>query len=138
MRTDFRPHGLAAFYAVLPLLLVSLSFRPVYAQEEDDWGDEESLPIQIHAFGEAALGVRVVDDPTMADDFVLAEARFRLDISHYGDRADLLFKGDVVADAAVGDVEIDIRQVLITLRAAKWLDVRLGRQVLQVQLVHRA
>jgi hypothetical protein len=114
----------------LPVFLVSLSFRPVRAQEEDDWGDEESLPIEIHGFGEAALGVRVVDDPTMADDFVLAEARFRLDLAHYSDRADLLFKGDLVADAAAGEVEIDIRQVLIALRAAKWLDMRLGRQVL--------
>ncbi len=130
MRTDFRPHGPAAFYVVLPVLLVFLTLRLAHAQEENAWGDEESLPIQFHGFGEAALGVRVADDPTMADDFVLAEARFRLDLSHYSDRADLLFKGDLVADAVAGDVEIDIRQLLIALRAAKWLDVRLGRQVL--------
>ncbi len=76
---------------VLPVLLVSLTCRPAHAQEEDDWDDEESLPIEIHGFGEAALGVRVADDPTIADDFVLAEARFRLDLSHYSDRADLQF-----------------------------------------------
>lgn len=94
---------------VLSVLLVSLTFRPAHAQEEDDWGDEESLPVEIHGFGEVGLGVRVADDPTIADDFVLAEGRFRLDLSHYSDRADLLFKGDLVVDAVAGEVEIDIR-----------------------------
>ena len=120
----------AAVYVVFPVLLASLTLRPAHAQEEDDWGDEGPPPIEIHGFGEAALGVRVADDPTMTDDFVLAEARFRLDLSHYSDRVDLLFKGDLVVDAVVGEVEIDLRHVLVSLRAANWLDVRLGRQVL--------
>jgi hypothetical protein len=130
VKPDFHPHRPAAFCVILAALLLFSSSQPADAQEEDDWGDEESLPIEIHGFGEAALGVRVTDDTTIADDFVLTEARFRLDVSHYSDRADLLFKGDLVADAVAGDMEIDIRQVLIALRAAKWLDVRLGRQVL--------
>ena len=115
---------------ILPALLLFSSPQLAHAQEEDDWVDEKSLPVKIHGFGEAALGVRVVDDPTIADDFVLAEARFRLDLSHYSDRADVLFKGDLVADAVTGDVEIDIRQALVALRVAEWFDVRLGRQVL--------
>jgi hypothetical protein len=104
----------------------------VQAQEDDwdDWGDEGPLPVEIHGFAEAAAGGRVVADPASPDDLLLNEARFRLDLAHYGDRADMLFKGDFLADGVLSDVEIDIRQVMIVLRAAHWLDVRAGRQVL--------
>ncbi len=88
------------------------------------------MPVEIHGFAEAAVGVRVVDDPAIADDFVLAEVRPRLDVSYFSDPADLLFKGDLVADAVTGNLEVDIRQALVALRAAEWLDIRAGRQVL--------
>ncbi len=91
-------------------------------------GDE--LPVEIHGLVESATASRVTDDPIQTDDFVLGEVRFRLDLSHYGDRSDLSFKGDLTADALSDEVEIDIRQAAITLRAAEWLDVRAGRQVL--------
>lgn len=94
---------------------------------QEDW---EDLPVEIHGFAEAAAASRVTGDPLQPDDFILAEARFRLDLSHYADRAQLSFKGDLTADAIRDEVEIDIRQALITLRATEWLDVRAGRQVL--------
>jgi hypothetical protein len=72
----------------------------------------------------------VVDDAAQPDDILLGEARFRLDLAHYGDRADLFFKGDFVADDVAGDTYVDIRQAAILLRATRWLDVRAGRQVL--------
>ena len=99
--------------------------RTVLAQ--DDW---DEAPVEIHGFLEAAGAARVVSDPVQPDDFVLGEARFRLDLSHYGDRASLTFKGDFIADAITDEVEIDIRQASITLRLADWLDARVGRQVL--------
>jgi hypothetical protein len=102
------------------------------AQEDDwdDWGDEGSLPIEIHGFVEAAVGGRVVSDPASPDDLLLNEARFRLDLAHYGDRADMLFKSDFLADGIDSEAVIDIRQALLLIRAARWLDVRAGRQVL--------
>ena len=102
---------------------------PAHAQE-DDWDDEKALPVEIHGFAEAAVGVRVTEDPIQPGDFVLNEARFRLDVSRYSDRADVVFKGDLLADGLSRDVEIDIRQALVTLHAAEWLDVRAGRQIL--------
>jgi hypothetical protein len=87
-------------------------------------------PVEIHGFGEAAVASRFLANPTISDDFVLTEARFRLDLSHYTDLAELSFKGDLVADDVIDDVVIDIRQAVITLHASSWLDVRAGRQVL--------
>jgi len=102
------------------------------AQDEDwdDWGDEGALPVEIHGFAEAAVGGRVVNDPASPDDLLLNEARFRLDLAHYGNRADMLFKSDFLADGVMDEMLIDIRQALLILRAARWLDVRAGRQVL--------
>lgn len=132
MKRDPRRRRPAALCAAAGFLFLVLGPPPAHSQEEqqDEWGDEEALPIEIHGFGEVAVGVRATDDPTQADDFVLADARVRLDVSHYGDRADFLFKGDLVADGATEDVEIDVRQALVTLRAADRLSVRAGRQVL--------
>ncbi|MCK5711108.1 MAG: hypothetical protein KAI25_00160, partial [Hyphomicrobiaceae bacterium] len=87
-------------------------------------------PVEIHGFGELAVASRFLADPVISDDFVLAEARFRLDLSHYTDLAELSFKVDLVADDVIDDVVIDIRQAVITLHASSWLDVRAGRQVL--------
>lgn len=121
---------------LVAILLVGLGASvvvgPALAQDDDwdDWGDEDSLPVEIHGFAEAAAGGRVVDDPTNSNDLLLNEARFRLDLARYGDRADMLFKGDFLADGVVNDVAIDIRQAMLILRAARWLDVRAGRQVL--------
>ncbi len=87
-------------------------------------------PVEIHGFGEAAVAGRFLENPVIADDFALAEARFRLDVSHFTDFAELSFKGDLIADDVIGDVEIDIRQAVITMHLSQWLDVRAGRQVL--------
>jgi len=105
---------------------------PASAQDDDwdDWGDEGSLPVEIHGFAEAAVGGRVVNDPASPNDLLLNEARFRLDLAHYGERADALFKVDFLGDGVVDEALIDIRQALLALRATRWLDVRAGRQVL--------
>jgi hypothetical protein len=87
-------------------------------------------PVETHGFAEVAVASRLLEDPVISDDFVLAEARFRLDLSHFTDLAEFSFKGDLVADDVIDDVVIDIRQAAITLRVSQWSDVRAGRQVL--------
>lgn len=86
--------------------------------------------VEIHGFAEVGAAARVVDDPLQPGDFLLSEARFQLDLAHYGERAELAFKGDLTSDGVLDEVDIDIRQAVIALRAADWLDVRAGRQVL--------
>ena len=97
--------------------------------EEDDW-DKNALPVEIHGFAEGALARRVKEDPVQSDDFLLGEARFRLDLSYFSDRVDLAFKGDLIADAVADEIDGDVRLATVTLRALDWLDIRAGRQVL--------
>jgi len=118
------------FAILITLLLASIRTSQAQVETQDQWDEEDTLPVEIHGFVEGAFSARVMKDPTQTNDFVLGEVRFRLDLSHYSDRSELAFKGDFVSDGITDDVEIDIRQAMITLRASSWLDVRAGRQVL--------
>ena len=112
-------------------LAIVLAAAPALAQDDwdDDWDDEDTLPVEIHGYVEGAGSARVVDDPTTEDDFVLGEARFRLDLSHYADRAQLSFKGDFISDAVTRETRIDIRRAWLSLEAGT-TDLRVGRQIL--------
>jgi hypothetical protein len=119
--------------AVAALLagVATIAAGDALAQDDwDDWGDEDALPVEIHGFAEYGVGGRVVSDPTQPNDFLLNEARFRLDLAHYRDRAELYFKGDFLADGVIDDTDIDIRRAAVLLRLTTWLDVVAGRQVL--------
>ena len=119
--------------SVVAIVLGTLLVAPhVYAQDDwdDDWEEDKVAPVELHGFVEAAGSSRIVDDPQANDDFLLGEARFRLDLSHYGDRSEMSFKGDLVHNAVRDDSFLDIRQAWIGLRSGTAVDWRLGRQVL--------
>ena len=97
------------------------------AMAQDEWND---VPLEIHGFTEAAFGSRVTADPLQPNDFLLGEVRFRLDLSHFSDAAWMSVKTDLIADGISESVDIDIREALVALPVAEWLDVRAGRQVL--------
>jgi len=97
------------------------------AMAQDEW---DGVPLEIHGFAEAAFGSRVTTDPLQPNDFLLSEVRFRLDLSHFSDAAWMSVKTDLIADGISESVEIDIREALIDLSMAPWLDMRAGRQVL--------
>lgn len=110
--------GAAVVAGALAALVVA---TPAAAQDSD---------LEIHGFVDFGAGTRVQDDPLQPDDLLLNEARFRLDLLHYGDRAELALKADLTADGLTDEVEVDIRQAVVMVRASDWLDVRAGRQVL--------
>ncbi len=117
------------------LLFVLLLCGPTlaFAQDDDwgdDWGDEDVQAVEIHGLVEVGVGSRVVADDAQPGDVLMNEARFRLSLSHFTDRAEFSFKGDALADAVTGDVELDIRQALVTLQPSSSLVLRLGRQVM--------
>jgi hypothetical protein len=114
------------------LLVGSAGGTTAWAQDDwdDDWEEEVVVPIEIHGFLESAGSARIVNDPTASDDYLLGEARFRLDLSHFGERSELSFKGDFIHDVITDETLIDIRQAWVALRTGKSLDWRLGRQVL--------
>lgn len=86
--------------------------------------------VELHGVAEVAVASRFLANPVISDDLLLSEARFRLDLTHFGDVAEFAFKGDFVADDITDGVELDIRQAIVTVQAAPWLDLRVGRQVL--------
>jgi hypothetical protein len=90
----------------------------------------QDLGVDLHGFAEFATGARVRDDPLQEDDILLNEARFRLELEHFTDRAEFAFKSDFTADGLTEEVDVDVRQAVIVVRASDWLDVRAGRQVL--------
>ncbi len=110
--------------------LSSIALTSAQDDWDDDWDDEELPSLTMHGFAEAALGLRSVEDPVQPDDVLLSEVRFRLELAQSIDEADLRLKADFNADEVGDHVDIDIRQALITLRAASWLDIRAGRQIL--------
>jgi hypothetical protein len=106
------------------------SLAPARVGAQDDWGDEAGS-VEVHGFAEAGGAGRLQDDPTLpAERFVMNETRFRLDLAHYAEEAEFHFKGDFLSDALGEGVIIDVRQMTAQWRAADWLDVRIGRQVL--------
>jgi len=86
--------------------------------------------VELHGFADFGAAARVVEDPLQPDDVLLGEARFQLDLAHYGERAEMAVKVDFVADGVTDRVDVDVRQATITGRATDWLDVHAGRQVL--------
>ncbi len=119
--------------AVLAVLLVTTPLTtPVLGQDDwgdDDWG-EESHAIPIHGYVEAAGGARLQDDATQSRGATLGEARFRFDLAHYSDKAEVSVKADLLNDALLGATDVDLRMAWLLFRAGDWLDVRAGRQVL--------
>ena len=124
---------------LLPLLLALVAL-PAAAQPDDDWDDDSwgdddgweeaaAPPVEIHGFAEGALSARVVANSHQPGDFLLDEARFRLDVARYADRADVQVKADALADALTGGVAWDVRQALVTLRPGGAVTLRAGRQV---------
>lgn len=105
----------------LALVAAAFAAGPVRAQYPD---------VELHGFVDVGAAARVVDDPLQPDDYVLSEARLQLDVAHYGEIAEVSFKGDITSDGVTDDVDIDVRQAVVAVRAADWLDVRAGRQVL--------
>ena len=96
-------------------------FSPAAAQDQG---------VEIHGFAEFGAAARVRHDPIQPDDILMSEARFRLELAHFTDRAEFAFKSDFTADGLTGVVELDVRQAAIILTPTSWLDVEAGRQIL--------
>jgi hypothetical protein len=127
----------AAKLILTPVFVLALAvcWGPAWGQASgddwaDDWEDESSSPVEIHGFAEAAVSGRYTEDPSQPHELLANEARFRLDLAHYGDKAEFYFKGDFLSDELTGDVDIDVRQAVISVRLSGWLDVRAGEQIL--------
>ncbi len=96
--------------------------------------DERKAPFDVHGFLLGAGAVRTTGvQPKGGDsDFVLGEARLRLDVSAMRQRkiGDLMLqvKGDIYYDAVADEVDLDLREAYAEYTRGP-LDLRLGRQI---------
>ena len=122
--------GVTVLAAALVLALAATGARAQDdADWEDDWGDEAPA-VEVHGFAEWAAAARTGEDAAAATDFPLAEARFRLELVHAGDRSNVRFKADFTRDDVLGTDGLDVREAALQARVTDWLDLRVGRQVL--------
>lgn len=95
--------------------------------------DDQKLPFRVHGFVLGNYAARTGGDhPPEADNdrLLLADTRLRLEVSGETTKGSLsfLFKGDVLHDAVVNEIDGVVREAFIGLSRA-WLDLRAGRQV---------
>lgn len=101
--------------------------------------DEELLPlrerleeagIEYQGFFSVRQNIKVVDDPYHDKAFSLSEVRLQLDTDYYRDRTQWKLKSDLVLDPYTEKVRLNIREANTTITVAKWIDFKLGRQIL--------
>lgn len=88
----------------------------------------EELPFT--GFLEVGAAARVVEDGSAEDDFLMAEARFQLDILEEAELGSLQFRTDVVRDAVAEQTDFDVREANIATTPHDSVDLKVGRQVL--------
>jgi len=113
--------------AILLLCLLPLS----------GWADEElsaidrlydSYGIELAGFTETRWGARLVDDPHEMD-MSIGEGRLQLELSRDFDQFLLKFKGDLLGDAVMDEINVDIRDFSMLFSPTDNVDVKLGRMV---------
>jgi hypothetical protein len=96
--------------------------------EAASFWDQFAAP-EVHGFLEARAGVRTQDDP-YEKTLSVGEARLQGEAFTYCDWGEFKYKGDLWFDGVTEQVRYDTREAWIFSRAADFLDIKLGRQVL--------
>lgn len=91
-----------------------------------------SQELNVHGFVEGAYGVRVDDNDLLDNsEFPLGEARTQLQLSHYGESAEFFSAVDFLGDQVDRNAEsINVREAYMQFRLGKYMDAKVGRQVL--------
>ena len=99
---------------------------------KDDVGSLSSaatFDVSLHGFVEALSSSRVVKDRNAENDFLVTEARARLQVVAETLSAKGVFKADILGDAILQETIVDLREAWVDLRWS-WMTVRAGRQIL--------
>ncbi|MGF1508900.1 MAG: hypothetical protein ACFB9M_05275 [Myxococcota bacterium] len=96
--------------------------------------DEAAMPLgvrlRLHGFAEAAASSRVVEDDQSSDDFLLGEARGRLEVGAERGAAKGRLKLDFIGDAVAEEARLDLREIWVDYSVGLHFSVRAGRQIL--------
>lgn len=91
----------------------------------------------INGFVEGTQVLRVQKNPALGDhgdfnewSYPRSELRVQLKLQGYGDRGQYFVRTDFISDGTVTDRStVDLREAYVKINLARWLDVKLGRQV---------
>jgi len=121
-------------FRLIVLLLLASPFAFSRDDDADDWnnewGDDDKAGLQWTGFVDGALGSRWDTDPQTGSKGTLREVRVRVETDWANDMLAIGFKGDVLYDDIVEEINIEIRDLALAFSPGSILDIKLGRQVL--------
>jgi len=107
------------------LLAIAAGKNPLFAQE-----------FELHGFVQTNFSLRIADagkartpDGSNLPDYLLGDERAQLEITRFGDNANLLGRVDLYYDAIDKRTNLDVREAYIDLTQGKF-DIRTGRQII--------
>jgi len=100
--------------------------------EEADWDDpwaEEQQGLDWSGFIEGAAGARW-NSVSNLDRLTLGELRVRAETRHVAEHYSIDFKGELLWDQVVTDLDASLRELAVSFTPARFVDLKIGRQVL--------
>lgn len=92
-------------------------------------GEENGSSIEFHGFVLGNFTGTTGGPSPSGDDFILAEERLRIELSHFFDTSSFMVKTDFLHDALDDEFDVDLREAYIDYTVRSF-DFRAGRQVL--------
>jgi hypothetical protein len=120
------------FNIALPAVILLLCLQPSagHADVQPSVIDRlyDAYSIELAGFSETRWGARLVND-AHEKDMSIGEARLQLDLSRDFDQFLLKFKGDLLGDAVIEEMQVDVRDLSVLFSPTDNMDVKLGRMV---------
>lgn len=120
-------------------IFLILVFPLVFADEFDDFSEEsnsskEESMFEFSGYLEFEQGVSITGNGahrsgTTSTDYVLANRKFRLDLSKTLDDSRFIFKADVLIDQVSSSEELRIREIRFQKKISETTDISIGRQI---------
>lgn len=102
--------------------------QPQEEPEQEKWSDR--LPDGLRGFVEVRLGPRIFSDEAHSKDYTLAEARLQIAYDRAWKYVSFDTKVDVILDAALGELDTDLRSLRVNFRPPGPFDFGIGRQAM--------
>jgi len=112
----------ALLFGLYPLSLYANETLPLADRLYDAYG------IELFGFADARWGTRLVED-AHEKDMSTGEGRLQLELNRDFDQFLLKFKGDLIGDAVMEEVDVDVRDLSMLFTPTGLMDVKPGRMI---------
>lgn len=90
----------------------------------------EELGIEYQAAIDLRQNIKLRNQPNTAKDYSLSEIRAQVGANYYGSWVELNVKSDFVYDRYLSEFRIDPREVNAFFTPTRWMDLKIGRQII--------